>query len=238
MTTDSVILAPSGEGADRAEFRREAKAYAAWCQGQGMTAAVELVDAPEHLPWWGNLERFDAALRKHRGVQRVAYMCHGLRSGIMAGYDRGSAGRLVETLHAIDAVQSVHVTLYACSTGGEDAMKGSAPPARPCFARRVRDELNHAGYAGGIILSHATPGHTTRNRELRMWGTGDRTIIGAELVDAPPVAEPFAGALERRVYQGLGEFLSGTPDGRWRAASMTRAELRAAALEALKSHDA
>lgn len=213
--TDAIILAPSGPGGDRAEFQREARAYARWLEAHGSTAAVELFEAPPGKPWHTNRAHALELVAKHRYPRRIAFLCHGLRSSIMAGIERASAHELASLLAELEAHPDVSVTLYACSTGGED------PGGPLCFARILRRELGRAGFKGGRVFAHTNPGHTTRNRMIRTFAVG----LEDELEDALVVSPR-----ERELWEGLGRFLSRTDDGRWKAATMTRAELRAAAL--------
>lgn len=214
--TDAIILAPSGAGADRHEFQREARAFARWLEAHGTSAAVELFEAPPHKPWHWNLAGVSELIARHRYPRRLAFLCHGLRSGIMAGYERSTVGELAELLVKLEAHPDVHVHLYACSTGGED------PRGPRCFARVLRSELEARGFKGGRILAHTMLGHTTRNRMLRILEVGLEDELADSLVVSPS---------EHELWRGLGLYLSHTDDGRWKAATMTRAELRAAALE-------
>lgn len=142
-------------------------------------------------------------LSKLKGVdyRGVAFFCHGWHNGIQAGVTLAQIPELVRliceaTKNGVDAKDVLHVPLYCCST----AAKGAVPEAASetggdgGFADTMRDNFCLQGKPWVRVFGHTTPGHTTRNSQVRVFEGKGSTIggLGGEvLVRQPPPKNPL-----------------------------------------------
>lgn len=214
-----IIFAPDS-GDQYKEFQREA------------ANASKFFNAPVHLfpaskPEADRRKFVLSVLDSKRGaaLDIVAFLCHGYRRGIQAGFDLRTAFDLALRIRA-HAVVGASVPLYACSTGkgpgvDKDGQGESTAPGEGGFADALRDELVNQGMSGGKIYSHWTAGHLSRNPDARVFEI-HRGAVGG--LDVLPLRDGRDGYKRWRGYLH-------TPDGRWRVATMTHTEVVAEAMK-------
>ncbi len=208
--------------ADEREFRREAVAFGKWLVETGRCSLGDVRIEP--IP----VSRLRETRRAHvestvlawgdsqgRTVGVVAFFCHGLRRSLQTGHGLGDARALASVIATASEAHraaggELHIPLFACSTGGP-----VGPNGRGSFAHTLASSLGTFGATSGGVLSHTTAGHTTRNARMRIFG-----------FDGAPVPEVVDFTTERPLFHRLRGMLSGTPDGRWRAAFMPREAVR------------
>jgi len=119
--------------------------------------------------------------KAHSGVpfDSVAFFCHGLRSGIQAGFDVRNVRQLAATIARL-STPDVVVPLFCCSTGGDrdgdssnDMIAGIGGDGG--FADLLRDALAEAGAVRCDVFAHVNPGHTTTNPWVRQFTSEDTT---------------------------------------------------------------
>jgi hypothetical protein len=122
------------------------------------------------------LEGSEIARRKcvlgHIGIHQpswVAFVCHGLTTGIELGFRRIHVGELAE---ALAAARCPRVTLYACSTSGGPGLGGDGG-----FADMLRDAMCRAGLTYCLVDGHVGPGHATQRPHVRRF-EGNGSLVG------------------------------------------------------------
>jgi hypothetical protein len=97
----------------------------------------------------------------------LAFVCHGLTSGIELGFRRMHTTELAQRLAEVGCSR---VTLYACSTGGGGGLGGDGG-----FADMLRDAMCRAGLVHCRVDAHVGAGHATRRPFVRRFeGMGSR----------------------------------------------------------------
>lgn len=138
----------------------------------------------KHVAWIDNslsnaamrravLSVIERARSAHGDLLSLALCCHGWKTGIQFGFDRGTVGDLAASIYG---AKDVRVVLYACGTaqgdsGGDDVVGGDGG-----FADLLRDTLCRMGATGCQVDAHTTAGHTTKNPYVRRFqGMGSST---------------------------------------------------------------
>lgn len=217
----AIIFYPSS-GDQQAEFEREAKAAAKFfgCQAYPF---------PAMLPHPHRRSAIITTLQGQRDLELVLFLCHGWRTGIQAGFDLDSAGDLAAAI-ARASVQGVHVGLYCCSTGrgpgiDRDGEGEAVGPGEGSFADDLRDGLVSRGAFGGQMFCHTTPGHLSRNPDVRLYRIASGEMGG---VDVCPLYPELPAGVKRTIkmrsesrelYQRWRGVLH-LQDGRWQVCTM------------------
>lgn len=203
----AVIFAPDS-GDQFKEFQREAaKAAAHW------GAEIHLFPAGKSAHVRRQFVLDVLAAPRVAKLGRVAFLCHGYRTGIQAGFDLATAKDLAQALR--NDAPSCIVSLYCCSTG-----KGPQTNGEGSFADILRDALAHYGQRGTWMLTHTTAGHLSRNPDVRMYRIEPNIGGGVDVC----VRTKESRDLYRR-FRGLLH----TPTGRWDISAMSPEEIEAAA---------
>lgn len=222
----SIIFAPAS-GDQCAEFQREAKAF-----------AKHLGDAEVHLfPVDPQMSKRRAFVLEVLGrprlekLRRVAFLCHGYRSGIQAGFTMDTVAELALALRW-DGPSCI-VSLYCCSTGRSSRDDGAGPhiEGEGSFADAFRDALVFRGYEGTWMLTHRTLGHLSRNPDVRMYRVAPNILGGVEVCLRTPLSpkatkEEKTAALD--LYRRFRSLLHSST-GRWDISAMSPTEIEAAA---------
>jgi hypothetical protein len=172
--------------------------------------------------------------KREKPISRVAFLCHGFRNHLQAGFDMATASGLAAALRE-NAEIGMTLSLYCCSTGRSSRDDGAGPyiDGEDSFADRLRDELVAVGFYGSHMLTHRTPGHLARNPDVRVFRV-DRAALGGDDVALRYPLNPKASEAERTAAWDLYRRFRGllhTPNGRWEIADLEKAEIeRRAAL--------
>lgn len=135
------------------------------------------------------------------GYSGIALLCHGWHNGVQAGFRTRDIPELVQrvcaaTKNGTDARDVLHVPLFCCST----AAKGKTPEAASetggdgGFADVLRDTFCQQGKSWVRVYGHTTPGHTTKNSQVRMFegkGSPIGGCGGEVMVRQPPPKNPL-----------------------------------------------
>jgi hypothetical protein len=165
-------------------------------------------------------------------VTRVAFLCHGFRNRIQAGFDMTTASQLAEALLKV-APLTCTVSLYCCSTGKSSRDDGAGPyiDGEDSFADWLRDELAMRGFHGTTMLTHRTAGHLSLNPDVRIFTVSADAKGGADPCLRIPL-DPKASKEEKAAAVDLYRRFRGllhSPTGRWEIADMTAAAIVATA---------
>lgn len=203
---NALIFAPDS-GDQYKEFHREAaKAAAHW------GAEIKLFPAGLSAARRRDFVLTELAKPRAEKLERVAFLCHGYRRGIQAGFDLTNVASLADALRWDGP--SCTVSLYCCSTG-----KGPQENGEGSFADALRDALVAVGMTGTWILTHTTPGHLARNPDVRMYRVEAGQKGGVDVCRR---------SVDRDLYARFRGLLH-TATGRWDIATMSPAEIEAAA---------
>lgn len=202
-------------------FDPEARRYVAYWRGRG-DEVISHTFNPK-MPSVNRVALVLMMLKANTPLDRLAFFCHGWRTGIQAGLSCGDAqGRAVMVSFAEALVTAstpeLKVALYACSTGSSNGPPGDGGDGG--FADLLRDDLCAAGRPDVTVFAHTTAGHTTRNSAVRFFaGKGDPLGgYGGDDVVARRTAE----------FNKLAARLRSVPDDfRWRLPYMTPDEIHA-----------
>lgn len=121
------------------------------------------------------------ALSNVRDLDLVAFLCHGWRDGIQAGWRTPTATDLATRLVAACKPDAV-IALYCCDTGRDsdadakdDTQKG--PGGAGGFASALWVALAAQGFVG-TLWAHPTTAHTTQNPHVRVWRVDEEPELG------------------------------------------------------------
>lgn len=216
-----------GDEADEREFRREARACAAYWQLRGARVVTRAIDGARSYgermaaARSGMLDALIELQRDEPGRQfdTLIYFGHGLRSGLPGiGWRRDDVRGIVRTvLREILSPQEAAIVLYSCSTGGEDR---TGPRS---FGRLLASAMATQGFAGGWVWTHTVAGHTTRNRAIRVFPVTAWPPDPAPLLVLP--SDPEWGPFRTWLRQGSNRW-----DLPWMLPSEVRESVRALAL--------
>lgn len=162
---------PDATGAFIPEATAFQKHYA--CHREGFDNRLKGAPCREHV---------ESILRRYRGLDRVAFFCHGHRSGLQTGHDIATVGALA---NAIAAATNPHVivTLYACSTAGQRTVRLGG------FADALRDALTFRGKTGHVD-GHTVAGHCVWLPFVQRFDICEPTIeIAGDWIVAPKSPE-------------------------------------------------
>jgi hypothetical protein len=103
-------------------------------------------------------------LRNKTNIKWIAMFCHGYSSGMQFGMSKKNIPILVKYME-MSCRKNLKLSLYACSTAStnKNTRKLSMPGTDNGYADKLRDGMLKAGFKGGWIDAHLTPGHTTQN---------------------------------------------------------------------------
>jgi len=125
-----------------------------------------------------------------KGIDEVAFFCHGSTGGIQFGFNRRNVAELAAALASATAEDDLTVALYCCLTGGasDDRHGGDGG-----FADLLRDELCKAGIVNCRVDAHTTAGHTTWNPFVRRFeGMGSPAGGAGGYFIVPPGSKSWA----------------------------------------------
>lgn len=155
---------------DGDEFQREARAFAKLHAGKVMTfnnlrpTGARFVEVIDYLT-------------PMRGVDVIAFFCHGLKHAIQIGANLGNVETLAATLRACGATI---VPLYACDAARDaDGRKDDDRVDGPAGAGGFASVLARGGFR---VDAHVTTAHTTINPFVRRFDPHDDTDDGHWLV--------------------------------------------------------
>lgn len=224
----SALIFRPDSGNQWEEFERESKAASAFWNARVVAfPALKLASVQRRFV----IDTL-TTLRPPEPLGRVAFLCHGFRNRIQAGFDMDTAGELAEALSKV-ATPNATVSLYCCSTGRSSRDDGAGPfiDGEGSFADKLRDELVARGFRNSTILTHRTAGHLSRNPDVRIYDVERGALGGADVclrIPLDPKATPAAKTAAVDLYKRFRGLLH-TPNGRWEIADMTAAEIETAA---------
>lgn len=129
-------------------------------------------------------------LEKCSDLDLVAFLCHGWKDGIQAGWRILQVDDLAKRLTAACKPDAV-IVLYCCDTGkGADV---GAPGGKGGFASALWMELERMGFRG-TLWAHSTAGHTTQNPHVKIWRVDEEPELGVEACER---LSPLWGAWAR-----------------------------------------
>lgn len=203
-------------------FDPEAKRYAKYWRDRGDEVVAHTMDLS--LKSSARVEAVIAAIEAAAPVDRVAFFCHGWRTGVQVGLSCGDArGRasLVAFARRLAAASTplLKVALYACSTGSSNGPPGDGGDGG--FADALRDALCAEGRADVTVFAHTVAGHTTRNAYIRVFAGNDNPLGGRGGDDVVPRNTAMFQRLVDRLNSGQDTF-------RWELPYMNPDEIRAA----------
>jgi len=195
-------------------FEPEAKRYLKYWRGRGDEVTSLTFDLSKRGP--ARVESVLKAIELNAPVDRVAFFCHGWKTGLQPGLTLSNLGPFARRLAAA-STSELKVALYACSTGSSNGPPGDGGDGG--FADTLRDALCRAGREHVTVFAHTSAGHTTRNEYIRMFaGKGDPLGgYGGDDVVARKTA----------MFLKLDARLNDGSDFRWRLPYMTPDEIRA-----------
>ncbi len=204
----AILFAPDS-GNQCAEFQREAKAAASFFGGTAHLFPASRPDAERRKFVLDALAQHTGA----RDLEIVAFLCHGHQDHIQAGFYLPHVRTLASAIGAA-SLQNASVPLYCCSTG-----KGPQESGEGSFADALRDSLVGIGMRGGKIFAHTSAGHLSRNPDARVFEIRPGEAGGLDICPRSKNADAY------RRWRGLLH----TQTGRWEIATMSHAEIEAAA---------
>lgn len=145
----------------------------------GCNAVTKLFDSNRALPD----RRYEviAAIEKLANVDLVAFLCHGWRDGIQAGWTLMRVNDLAHRL-ALACSNKATVALYCCDTGRDqdgdrkdDVAVG--PGGKGGFASALFVGMRAKGWRGQL-WAHPTTAHTTKNPHVRIFRQDDDPELG------------------------------------------------------------
>lgn len=150
----------------------------------------------------------------------IAFICHGWKAGIQAGFLKQHC-LLLARIIATQCASSAHVVLYACDAARDSDVdaaddRASGPGGDGGFADTLRDACEVLNRQI-TVTAHATLGHCTQNPYVRCFAPGTGGKGGDWYIDPRSVAWPLWSAALRDPRNTL----------RYRFWSMTRAEIEA-----------
>lgn len=117
----------------------------------------------------------------------VAFVCHGWKDGIQAGWNSGVVADLADRLRFVSTVDAT-IALYCCDTGrGDNKDPQPGPGGLGGFASQLFTALCARGFTGQL-WAHGTEGHTTQNPFVRVFEQ-DETIPLARWAVEPDAHE-------------------------------------------------
>ena len=149
------------------------------------------------------------------GVDLVAFLCHGWRTGIQAGFDVGTGVIALASGIGSVAAAKCRVALYACATASGPNMGDTG------FADELRDRT------GLQVDAHSGVGHTTRWPGVIRFDAGPIATGGDWLVK-PDYPELIGKKIPGSLYQRWFDRLHDSDDMlRFRYPFMTRDQIAA-----------
>lgn len=136
----------------------------------------------------------DALAANGSGIDLVAFLCHGWRTGIQAGFDVGTGVIALASAIGSVAAAKCRIALYACATASGPNMGDTG------FADELRDRT------GLQVDAHSGVGHTTRFPGVIRFAAGLPGVGGDWLVtpDDPQLpGKTVRGSLYQRWYNRL-----------------------------------
>lgn len=200
MQTGILVISPNANHVKNdavGAFIPEAKAFARF-HGYDPNAVVKHFSP--HGSYAARRASCDAHLRALRvEIHTLAFVCHGFRRGIQAGYQLGQIADLVSLLKG-RLSPAGRVILYACDTARDsdedtkdDRLPG--PGGDGGFADALRDRAEAEGMPI-TVYAHTTAGHATQNPYVRVFEPGGGGAGGHWLIDpGEPVFRQWGRAL-------------------------------------------
>jgi len=99
-----------------------------------------------------------------RDIGMLTFFCHGWSGGIQTGHTLSKIPRLLAALASYP--RDLRIMLYCCWTADGDGEVDNRPVGVATdggFADKLRDGMLAAGFDGGWVDGHKTPGHTVKN---------------------------------------------------------------------------
>jgi hypothetical protein len=137
-----------------------------------LRASLRLFDSNRALPERRSEVR--PALTQQTDLDLAAFLCHGWRDGVQAGWRSHQAGDLAAALVGACKPDAV-IALYCCDTGSGTG--DGAPGGKGGFASTLYGCLLALGFRG-TLWAHSTTGHTTQNPYVRVWRPDEEPELG------------------------------------------------------------
>lgn len=159
-------------GAFRPESARLVKAL-------GCNASVRIFDNNRAMV--DRRKEVGLALERVQGLDLAAFLCHGWKDGIQAGWTLPMVKDLGARL-ALACNAGATVALYCCDTGRDaDGDRkddvGQGPGGRGGFASQLFMAMSTHGWKGQL-WAHPTTAHTTMNPHVRVFRQDDDPELG------------------------------------------------------------
>jgi hypothetical protein len=145
----------------------------------GLRAVHKLFDSNRVMPDRRN--EVSVSIGQVRELDMVAFLCHGWRDGIQAGWRSPGVTDLATRLVTACKPDAV-IALYCCDTGrdgdadaADDTQKG--PGGAGGFASALWQALEARGFVG-TLWAHPTTAHTTMNPHVRVWRVDEEPELG------------------------------------------------------------
>jgi hypothetical protein len=159
-------------GAFRPEAARLVKAL-------GLHASSRIFDSNRAMP--DRRMEVSTALAKCSDLDLVAFLCHGWRDGIQAGWRLPQVQDLAQRLVSACKPDAV-IALYCCDTARDadedrkdDTLGG--PGGKGGFASALWLAMEQRGFRG-TLWAHPTTAHTTMNPHVRVWRVDEEPELG------------------------------------------------------------
>lgn len=204
----ALIFAPASGNQCR-EFQREAKVAAK------LWGAEVVLFPPETASGAAAFVLNELAKPRSAKLTRVAFLCHGFRNRIQAGFSLANVATLALALRSV-CEPTCTFSLYCCSTGRSAT---GAADGEGSFADAFRDALVFRGFGPSWMLTHTTAGHLARNPDVRMYRVDVGQTGGTDVCQR---------SVSKSLYTRFRGLLH-TPTGRWDISTMSPAEIEAAA---------
>jgi hypothetical protein len=145
----------------------------------GLFASVRLFDSNRAMI--DRRQEVSNALSRLTDLDMVAFLCHGWRDGIQAGWKLGQVPDLAARIRKA-CKEDATIALYCCDTARdgddhrEDDVSGG-PGGKGGFASALWVALEALGFKG-TLWAHPTTAHTTQNPHVRVWRVDEEPELG------------------------------------------------------------
>lgn len=145
----------------------------------GLHANVRIFDNNRALP--DRRKEVGLALDRVTDLDLVAFLCHGWRDGIQAGWTIQTVQDLGDRL-ALACKRDATIALYCCDTardndGDRKDDVACGPGGRRGFASCLSDAMRARGWRGNL-WAHPTTAHTTKNPYVRVFRQDEEPELG------------------------------------------------------------
>lgn len=202
-------------------FDPESRRYAKYWRSCGDEVVLLTFDLSKRAK--DRVESVLAAIETNAPIDRLAFFCHGWRTGLQPGLSSGDVvGRagLMKFAQRLAAASTpgLKIALYACSTGSSNGPPGDGGDGG--FADLLRDALCASGREHVTIFAHTTAGHTTRNEFIRLFSGHGNPLGGIGGDDVVVRKSAMLTKLDTRLNAASDDF-------RWRIPYLSADEIRA-----------